>query len=374
MNDLAINFIRNKQSYTILNSTSDMLNIIRIVAALSVLIGHGFSFFQVSIFKDDTYFPYIQSLAVLVFFILSGFLTDNSLCRKTEQYNYCFYIKERIKRIYIYFIPALLLIYCLDKVFIYMKPESYLHYDAFDVEIVIKNILMLPRMVMLRGRGRGYNTICNSVFRNTPFGSARPLWTLFIEWWLYMFYGYYQLVFMRKHKKRLATADIFMVFAFVLMFIHLDIESQCCILAFMGGVAVNRTYEKLVVSRKKLFVGMILMFLLFGIDAYSVRQAYCLQMCLFLIILFYIALVFSTTFSKKTASRVLKEMSAISFSLYLLHYSIFEFVIGNYFHWSSKITFTISIVISLIIATIFNYMINRLWKIISKNKKLLQQV
>ena len=60
-------------------TVSDFLNILRIIAAACVVLGHGFSIFKIGPLQDTKYFPNIQSLAVLVFFILSGFLTSFSL-------------------------------------------------------------------------------------------------------------------------------------------------------------------------------------------------------------------------------------------------------------------------------------------------------
>ncbi len=53
----------------VLNGTQQtILDLFRIVAAMFVLVGHSFSFYQTTIFKDQTYFPYIQNIGVVVFF------------------------------------------------------------------------------------------------------------------------------------------------------------------------------------------------------------------------------------------------------------------------------------------------------------------
>lgn len=49
------------------------LNILRIVAAWSVLLGHGFSIYHITLLKNQDYFFYIQNSGVVIFFCCPDF-------------------------------------------------------------------------------------------------------------------------------------------------------------------------------------------------------------------------------------------------------------------------------------------------------------
>ena len=53
---------------------SVFIDCIKVLAAQFVLFGHSFSFFGVTFLKDQTYFPYIQNIGVILLFAISGFL------------------------------------------------------------------------------------------------------------------------------------------------------------------------------------------------------------------------------------------------------------------------------------------------------------
>ncbi len=347
---------------------SDILNAVRGGAALLVLIGHGFSFFQISIFKDDSYFPYMQSLAVLIFFILSGFLTDNTLSKEKEKYKYKRFIISRAKRIYEYYLGALLMVIIIDKIIIAINPSAYMHYDTLSFEILIKNIIMVPRMVSLNIFGtQSLNIpVVGRLITNDTLGSARPFWTLFIEWWLYVFYGYYKLVYKEKHQNSINLLDIFMVILFALLFVHLNFNSQCCILCFGGGVLVNRIYRVVKIEKGLLFVISFVMMLLFILVSQSVRKAYCLEECLLLVISFLVILEWGEEYKKCSRNLVLKEVAGITYPLYLIHYSIMELIIYTSNKWSSRESFFISLVVSIGCSLIFYYSVIFVKKILNR--------
>ena len=46
------------------NINSNIMHVIRVLAAWAVLVGHSLSYYSLSIFKDETYFPYIQNFGL----------------------------------------------------------------------------------------------------------------------------------------------------------------------------------------------------------------------------------------------------------------------------------------------------------------------
>ena len=71
--------MNNKLVFT--ERTSLRINIIRIIAAWCVMIGHGFVFFQISIFRSQQYFCYLQNIGVVLLLLLAGFLLLYSFCK-----------------------------------------------------------------------------------------------------------------------------------------------------------------------------------------------------------------------------------------------------------------------------------------------------
>ena len=63
----------------ILGINSKLIDCMSVLAAWCVLLGHCFSSFSVTIFKDEEKFFYIQNIAVIIFFTLAGFLMVYSL-------------------------------------------------------------------------------------------------------------------------------------------------------------------------------------------------------------------------------------------------------------------------------------------------------
>jgi len=84
---------------TISPPVSARLNFFRVIAAWFVLVGHGFGFNQITMFRSQEWFPYLQNIGVVLLLLLSGYLMAFQVHR-------AFSVKERKKLqdsyIYIY--------------------------------------------------------------------------------------------------------------------------------------------------------------------------------------------------------------------------------------------------------------------------------
>jgi peptidoglycan/LPS O-acetylase OafA/YrhL len=180
--------------------SSALLDFIRGGAAQLVVFGHGISFSGIAPYLQQPYFPYVQNVAVLVFFILSGFVISYSLSGKSTRKNYKYfdYLVDRSARIYTTFIPALTFVLFIDLFSIYLNGELYQYWGAFDVKTFAGNLFMLQDFPGLP---------------ITSFGSARPFWTLAIEWWIYLFVG--AVFFFLTKKKSMALIPVIAVFSVV---------------------------------------------------------------------------------------------------------------------------------------------------------------
>jgi len=162
------------------NDTSVMLDALRVVAAQMVCAGHGLVFFQVGGAARPPHLPSMQNVGVLLFFLMSGFLITATLLRKSSEPDYTFarYFVDRFSRIYSGLVPAVAFVVVIDGLTIWLTSEpTIIRY--YDVQTLLASLALLP----------GYHGAFPNVLQWSAFGSASPLWTLGIEWHIYMFVG-----------------------------------------------------------------------------------------------------------------------------------------------------------------------------------------
>lgn len=113
-----------------------------------------------------------QSQAVVVFFWLSGFLiTYHCLTRKN--YNFTAYMIDRFSRIYVLYIPALVISFV---IFVLMLGrEAPTTYDW------IAHLLQLQHTP--------FGRMIDGIPPVTKIGGNSVLWSIAVEWWLYVFFG-----------------------------------------------------------------------------------------------------------------------------------------------------------------------------------------
>lgn len=159
------------------NDTSTTLDLIRFLAAFAVLLGHGISFFGVAKSLQPPSAVYMQNMGVLVFFVLSGFLIAFVLNRaQARSAGLGEYLVDRFARIYSGFVPAMLLVGLLDWWMVSNGVHELPHYVT--PTFWVANLAML----------NGYPDKLISL--GVPnFGSAGQLWTLAVEFHLYIFIG-----------------------------------------------------------------------------------------------------------------------------------------------------------------------------------------
>lgn len=170
---------------TISGAQSLLLDALRLLAAQMVLLGHAFDFFDWNSSLHDPTHVQIQRLGVTVFFLLSGFLIPWSVARPSRRdrhrtptapnSRFPDYFIDRGTRIYSGLVPAL--------VFIAIA-------DALPAERFERDYPPVP------GAGSAFTWLANLLhlqeFPGTGlpiFGTGDPLWSLSVEWWLYVLFG-----------------------------------------------------------------------------------------------------------------------------------------------------------------------------------------
>jgi len=354
------------------------LDVIRIIAIQLVVIGHGISFMGIFTSFHPPNFPWVQNISVVVFFLLSGFLITHSTLKKMNnpQYSFKEFFIERTSRIYSVYIPVLLIIVGLDGfLFLYLINADI--YNSYNIGTFFYNLLMLQDSFPL-------------LVNYTSFGSARPLWTLAVFWWIYMVFGWL-LLGNRGIKKKIIYLIILSLFVFLLAIIILGpryitkvrilitwiFGSVVAILVNFienkdGTVLLNQNYssitKKIQIRAQMLFnwfanrpkLCLILSAFFFGLACYVVyysKVAYNISFSLLLTVSLYFFLNFSYRSRHKFSDRskkIIKLFASYSFTLYILHYTLlwilstFKSEISPYLLF--VIGFSVSNLLSLVIA------------------------
>lgn len=158
------------------NDTSVVLDLLRALAAQMVCVGHAFIFFREDLLS--TRLPLAQNVGVLIFFLISGFVITYTLIERSKDASYDFttFFIERFARIYSGLVPALIFIVIVDGIVILWDPTTpYAVY--YNLKTFIANLAMLE----------SYRGIWANRLQWPAFGSASPLWTLAIEFHIYIF-------------------------------------------------------------------------------------------------------------------------------------------------------------------------------------------
>lgn len=219
----------------------DHLNLIRGVASLVVLAGHA----RLALLRDTADVPHLQlwqkplyfithqaTAAVLVFFVLSGFLVGSSIlgALTRDRWSWRKYLAARFARIYTVLVPALLVGVAIDWVgmhFFADRPTYAGHYNAMlDLRIseAISPKIFLGNLLNLQ-----------TIFVHT-LGSNRPLWSLAYEWWYYLLFPLAAAAALSSSSR---TRRAMYVGIGVLIFWMLTPQIRWAFLIWLMGVAIS---------------------------------------------------------------------------------------------------------------------------------------
>lgn len=158
------------------NSQLDILLLLRVVATFLVVLGHAGSLFSgIDILRAPVSMN-VQSAAVTVFFCISGWTIAWVVDRvpRYETLNLVRFVFDRLFRLLVPLVPVLVLFGLLEW---WVLGGKHPNLENTGPGTLIGNLLFLQAMPI--------------PFLDTipPFGLNRPLWTISIEFWIYVFYG-----------------------------------------------------------------------------------------------------------------------------------------------------------------------------------------
>ncbi|MBV9565450.1 MAG: acyltransferase [Bradyrhizobium sp.] len=302
------------------NDTSIALDALRAIAAQMVCIGHGISFFMPQL--RNSRFPLPQNVGVLLFFVLSGFLISHMLFTRSRDPNYGFlqFLIERVARIYSGLVPCLLVIAAVDAVTVHLTGDSAIS-SSHGTSVFLANLLMIESY---RGPLNDLSWLQWPIF-----GSASPLWTLVIEWHIYLFVG---AVFFIGARPRTAALLVAVALVFGQIPLHylfgalqddgvgqslfvLWLGGAYAYLAASGGYLQNRMLGALIaVAALVAYIASTHAFLEYRPRGYP------------LLVIFVLAIVMATQgqrmITSPTAIKVIRFFAGYSFTLYLIHHTL----------------------------------------------------
>ena len=326
---------------TITGMNSIIIDAFRIIAAYMVLFGHGFSFFQLTIFKNQDNFLYIQEAGVVILFVLSGFLITHSLETKNVNHDYQFrdFIKNRLMRIGKGYILALLFIIVIDSLNIYFNGEEYSYLQGFSLFNLVGNLCMLQSLPI---------PILGRVF--VPFGSGRQLWTMAIEWWIYMAYAFTYLTIVNKKTISLIRALALVLVGYFPIRDLVGGSGNGLTLCFLLGVAIYYLYDKLSISNYMVLICLCtLCIIIYGILKKAVYEIF------FFVLVFAMLLILLSWGNKREGKThaFISLLARSTYMLYLVHYSIMDLFVHLNLGISNRGKFIISIFVSICVALLF---------------------
>ena len=242
--------------------SSGFLNLVRLVACEMVVLGHFLTKYQPSPY--DSLFRLgstMGGVAVMLFFALSGLLITYSLMGKLHNPKFgfrCFFV-DRFSRIYSGLIPApTLWRACSGNLF--YEYEYYAELTTMQSPPSIQTFGMTALMLQ-HFPVNFFDSLLSSfglafpLPQVTSFGFNGILWTLVLEWWIYMVFGWIvigTLAFFGRHRKSLAYKSLIVVVAALLCLLlaGMFLQNSSLIVIWFLGAAMMLALASETLSRK----------------------------------------------------------------------------------------------------------------------------
>ena len=298
-------------------------DLLRGLAAQAVLIGHTLNVFFPAHFMmpgDGGYLearhdlPMIQNFGVLVFFVISGFLIARSAdLGRQKGRGFTEFAIARFARIFAPMVPFLLILYVVESLLYGASPNTPYQVVHTDVATLAANLTMLfnnPALAFvqkLTGLPLSYGT----------FGTAQQLWTVVIEWWIYIAFG--ALVFVRRQRwpLYLAIAAVAAIVPFWSLY-----QGKALLVAWIIGAAGWHLRGPLGQLSQRALLGAFLVLSLTAAVRATVAHYDFYDLGFTVLASVALILVKYAFADRQFGGRLIAYMSNVSYSLYLVHLSI----------------------------------------------------
>lgn len=303
-------------------TASAFLHCLRALLSQAVLFGH--ILVLNGMLMQDSLWSELPSFAVLCFFVLSGFVISWSAFLKGRDYGLTSYLIDRFARLWTVVVPALLITLMLGL-------TGWLFAGSPPFELHPWHFLSVLTM-------QQENPLLLELKYHLPdiwwfdivdfFGDNLPLWSLSLEWWYYVFFGFW---YYSRGKKAtpLHVALLLLSLPFVIGYAILPGRAWSWLtFIWLSGVALSAGYAMLI-SKKKQHVGwgiaaVLFVFLTLWVFAYW-RMPAIVPFAAFL----GCALMYFSQERKgwQRVFNLFRIPADYSFSLYCIHYPLLLFIL-----------------------------------------------
>jgi peptidoglycan/LPS O-acetylase OafA/YrhL len=288
--------------------SSDILDFLRFILAAMVVFYHG----------GLDFIPGYE--AVIVFFVLSGYFISTSVLKafKQKRWSWRVYLINRLTRLWIVLIPALLL----SALWGYLQIAMFNNGNKFDgvmsIGVFLKNLLFLQGI-------------------NSPiFGLNGPLWSLSYEFWYYILFPCIVLIFVSPKK----THKLFYVFLVVGLSFFLGEQIMKYFLLWGVGaiipmikhLEVRQAWKRRIltsIATAIFFVCINLLYILYHSN--HAEPKYIIDISVAVSFAFLLYLLASFYNEKERMTRInfsfyAKYLAGLTYTLYLTHYPLMLFL------------------------------------------------
>ncbi len=344
------------------------LNAIRGAAALIVLLGHTrglfFSSFTANAGPTTQAANYVArgnrttigEEAVIIFFVLSGYLVGGSVIRsiKNDTWSWKSYLFKRITRLWVVLLPALLFGIFLDVLGMHLFGSTTSIYAAPSSTLVPHDLAARLNWKVILANA----TFLQGVVAPTA-GTNNSLWSLAYEWWYYLQFPLLALIFSKTTKPPLRLLYL-AAFLGSAVFVGRDIVALFP--AWLLGAAIaalppTKLSKKFAIPLLTLSISCLVLVKAFDMSRYWAAWSAAIA---FSVILF-CAVRQRSVCTNGVYRRVAGFFSDISYTLYLIHLPLAIFIcalVDRPWHYYSLSIMTISLFLLLnaaivVAATVF---------------------
>ena len=359
------------------------LDYLRGLSALLVCMGHLRNVFFVD-YNDVLavnsflvkFFYFITILghqAVMIFFVLSGFLVGGSIIKNLDNFNFKKYLTNRITRLWVVLIPCLFLTLVIDQLLLSSNPEL--------LQAKYRNIIN-------SGPSENYSQTLMTLMGNIFFlqtifvktyGTLEPVWSLANEFWYYILFPLILIIIDFKNKYNLILKSLYTIFLLIILY-FLPIEIIKYFLIWCFGVFAFYIYDQKKSNYHKFnfLLSLILLVSTLILSKLKILSLFNSDLLISLTVSYLIVVCPKINLEQnkilKLFKNVIIHLSNISYTLYLIHFPIcmliFCYVIKFekiYLNLSNFFSYLFFLSIIILIAYLF-------WFMFEKNTNLIRGI